>query len=693
MGKMILFELKKIWDKKLLLGLIIFLLLGSGVFFHLYEQAQPVYVYIYEGRDAYERFLQGELSADEYGFYAKDIERQKIHKESYKVFLSEMEERAKKSMLLLGNSAGRSYVYSNAQKTCEDYKGLSSIEIINDNCYGIVEFAKYDYGIYFVIGCAVILAYFVFFEERKSGMLLLMKGAKYGHVPLVRTKMLVMALGSILFTVLQEIMHLCMTGYYYGFGDLSRSIQSVPEFRNCPIVISVGEGILLLVMVRVWIAIISSIFVGMVSVIIRNEFVAILTIVVAFGAEVVCGQSLLLTEGLNFLKCINPFFEWNMINVLGTYLNLNIVGDAIGKEQVAFVVSVIVLVVCLVIAERSFHKKYQIRIQSRVDKIALWWRRKTAFFWKNVNLLWFELYKNLFQQKRIFLILIMVFICVVQVNTYDDIRYYDNAYEASYNSYMKKISGKVTKESINFIETEQAYVDELQNRLESLEDPEGKDYGLALQIQNELKLKREAVNKMVMQYDALKGLSGSVYDKYFINEEEYFMFFYDTSSQGLWWFIGVAATVFWLSGVFPADRNKSVYTLVQTTLNGRQKLDGHKNWIVVVGTSTFFVVVELLKLRELYQIDGFQCMDKPLSEFINVQLVSDMTIGMFMGVQILLRAISICIITFIVVQISKKTANEMITNIVGIGLAGVIAFVCISIGFSTSTWMLDFMYV
>lgn len=693
MIKMFLFELKKIWDKKLLLGLMALLLLASGVFFHLYVRSQPAYLFVYQGREEYERFLQGDSSADMYGVYAKELERQEKNKETYGVFLSEMEERAQRTMLLLANSDQKSYVYTNAQKTCEDYKGLTSVSIVNDNCYGIVEFAKFDFGIYFVIGCVGTLAYFVFFEERKSGMLLLIKGTKHGHAPLIRIKLLVMAAGSVLFTLLQEVVHICMTGYYYGFGDLSRSIQSVPEFRNCPLAISVGEGILLLIMVRVWIAIVISILVSMVSVLVRNEFVAILALVVFFGVELVLGQSLLLTASLNFLKCINPFFEWNMINVLGTYLNLNIFGNAVGKEGAAIAVSVIAVLVGVVVSERIFHQKYQIRTQSRLDKLALWWRRKTAFLWQNVHLLWFELYKTLLQQKRVFLVLFVLVLCIMQANTFDDTRYYDNAYEASYHSYMKKISGRVSKESIAFIEAEQAYVNDLQSRLDALEDPEGKDYGLALQLSSELELKRSGVEAMVMQYQALSELQGSVYDKYFIDEEEYFRLFYDIRSQGLWWFICMAATIFWLSGVFPADRNQSVYMLVQTTLNGKKRLDGYKNGTVAVGAVIFLAAIELLKLAEMYQIDEFRCLAKPLSEFVKVHMASNMTIGTLLVVVTLLRAVAVCIMTVFAVWLSKKTSNEIITNIVGIGLAGAIAFVCVQLGFSMSAWILNLMYV
>lgn len=693
MNRMIVFELKKIWDKKLLMGLMLILLVASGVFFHLYEQKQPVYRYIYQGKAEYERFLQGDDSADIYGVYAENVEKQLNHKESYPVFLSEMEERAQKTMLLLGNLDSKSYVYTNAQKTCEDFQGLIGIEIVADNCYGIMELARYDLGIYFVIGCVGVLSYFVFFEERKNGMLLLVKGTKEGHTPLVRIKLFVMTIGGVVFALLQEILLVIMTEYYYGFGDLGRSIQSIPEFRNCPFEISVGEGIFILVLTRLWIAIVITVFVGMISITVRNELVAITTLVVFFGIELILSQGLSLTGSLNFLKCINPFFAWNMINLLATYLNLNILGNAIGKGIAALVVSVIWVAVCIRVGEIVFHRRYQIRTQSKLDKLALWWRRKTAFLWKNVHLLVFELYKILLQQKRIFLVLLITVLCILQVNELGEVRYYDNAYEATYNSYLRKISGKVTQESIAFIEAEQAYVIELKTRIDSLEDPEGKDYGLALQLGLELRLKEEAVNMLVTQYNSLEEMPGSIYDKYFINESAYLGYFYDAGAHGMWWFICMASIVVWLSGVFPADRNKEVYLLVQTTLNGREKLDVYKNGTVAIGALLFFGATEVLKIVELYYLDGFRCIGKPLAEFTSVTFATNMTIGMLYVWIMSVRAMSVIAITFLTTYFSKKTANGIITNIVGIGVVGAIAFVCIRFNVSISTWILNLMYV
>lgn len=693
MKKILAFEIKKLWSHKILVALFCLFLLVSGVVFHLYEQQQPAYRYIYQGREQYESFLQGELVIDESGFYMADAEKQKLYKENYQTFLEEMESRAQQTILLLANSDNKSYVYSNAEKTCADYYDLMKVEIVTDNCYGVMELAKYDFGIYFVFGFAGVLAYFMFFEERKNGLLLLVKGTKNGHFPLIGAKILVMVIGTTLFTLLQEVLHIVMIEYYYGYGDTSRSIQSIPEFRNCPFAISVGESILALVVVRIWIAVGISIIISMISIIVRNELLAVLVVVAFLVIELVFCQMLSITGHLNFLKCINPFFFWNMLQLLATYLNLNIVGLAVGKGTVALLVSLLVVGVCTFAGASSFHHRHQIRTQSKLDKVILWWRKKTAFLWRNVNLFWFEVYKTLVQQKRIVLVLLIIILCLLKVNTLNEVKYYDNAYEATYNSYLKKISGKVTDESIAFINDEKAYIDDLIYRWENLEDPEGKDYGLNLRLSSEISMKAAATDMMVLQLEKLQEMEGDIYDKYFVNEGEYLDLWSDAVSHGCWWFISASCVIIWLSGVYPADRNHAVFSLVNTTKNGRRKLDIRKNGTVVIGVILFWGMSQLMNLAEIYSLDEFRCLSKPLAEFTSVTLKTNMTIAVFLLLTIMISAIFIIVVTIAAVWFSRKTSNEMITNIVGVGFVGVITFICICFNISISGWLLNLMFI
>lgn len=690
---MLFFEIKKLWSHKIVVGLFLLFLLVSGVVFHLYEQRQPAYLYIYQGREQYESFLQGELVVDEYSFYLIDAKKQENYKENYQMFLDEMENRAQQTILLLANSNQASYVYSNAEKTCKDYEELKDIQIVADNCYGVIELAKYDWGIYFVIGIISVLAFFVFFDERKKGLLLLVKGTKNGHVPLVGVKLLIMVMGALLFTFLQEMFHVLMIGHYYGYGDLGRSIQSVPEFRNCPFEVSVGEGILWLVVERIWIAIVISILVSVISLLIRNELLAVLSFVVLLIVEFAFCMLFSLTGSFNILKCVNLFYFWNMQNLLATYLNLNILGTAVGKGTVAVIVSVVLVTAGMIAGIQIFRHKYQIRTESRLEKILLWWRKKTAFLWQNVSLLWFEIYKVLMQQKRMALILLMVVLCGLRIQDLNAVKYYDNAYEATYNNYMKKISGQVTDESIAFIKEEKAYIDDLKYRWENLEDPQGKDYVLNLQLSSELVMKEEATNMMVEQLEQLQAMDGSIYDKYFVNESAYLNLWGDAASNGYWWFVCAAFIIIWLSGVYPADRKKEVYLLVQTTKNGREELDMRKNGTIAIGFLVFFGMTQGVKLLEIYYLDQFQCFGKPLSEFTSVSLKSGMTIGLFMLLILIIRVITLIAITVAGVYFSRKVLNEIITNIVGVGVVGMITCICITFQICISGWLLNFMFL
>lgn len=690
---MIKYELKKICNHKVIALLFVVLLLFSGVLFYIYQQHQPAYRYIYQGRAQYERFLQGNIEADLYGFYAEDIQKQIRHKESYGVFIEGMEERAEQTMLLLANSDEQSYVYANAIKTCEDYKSLADTQIVIDNCYGVIELAKFDTGIFFLIGFIVAMAYFVFYEERKTGMLLLIKGTRNGHSPLVFAKLLVMVAGVVLFAILQEVVHFSITGYLYGYGDLNRSMQSVPEFRNCPFEISVGEGILIMVLVRIWIAFFLSVFISMTSILVRNELAAVLFVGVFLILEFTACHMFSLTGSANYIKCVNPFFFWNMTNMLATYLNLNIFGNAVGKEIIAGVVSVVGIVGSLVVGDYFFRHKYQIRMQSRLDKVLIWWRHKTSFLWKNVNLLWFEVYKTLIQQKRVFLVVLIFVISLVKINDINALKYYDNAYEVSYDNYLKKISGKVTDETIAFINSEKAYIDNIQKQWEELEDPEGKDYGVALQLDSELQLKAEAVRMMVMQLELLQEMPGSIYDKYLVNEGAYLDLFCDAESQGVWWFISTAFVIIWLSGVYPADRSKEVYALVNTTKNGRRQLEIRKNRTIAIGVGLFWGMAQLVEIVEYYCLDGFKGFLKPLSEFTTITLESNMTIGTFFVLSMILKVISIILVAMIATWLSRKTNNEMVINIVGVVFVGAVAFVCVRFNTSIGGWLLSLMYV
>lgn len=681
------FEIYKLLKKKLFIALCFLLLLGNLLALCMYEQHRAAYYYIFEGRAQYEAFLLGDESADVEGYYTEDLQRQEEYAKNYEVFLSGMEKQAERLYKIHG---GDSFVYKNARKTCEDFADLSEVRIVADNCFGIREVMQYDMGIFFVFAFLGILAYFLFFEERNKGLFLLVKGTKKGHGHLAAGKTGCMAVFAVLYTCLQECLNVAVFGYLYGFGDMSRSLQSVPEFRSCSYVLSVAEGIGAMIGIRILIAGMLAVFIGWLSIAVRNEITAIVLGAAILTVESTLHSTIYISSPINLLKCMNPFFYWNMEEVLATYLNLNIFGIPVGKETCAAVAFLLCVLVCFVAGIICFHKVCQIRTQSRLEQLQIWLRKKTGFWWRHTGLLRFEFKKVLIQQKKAVVVLVLFLLCVSDLQNTNV--YYSTALRAGYHVHMEQLSGKVTDESIAYVEEQKAYIAQLRETLASLDTNTGEGYAQSLLLQHELDMQKDAVIKLSSQLEGLKNMEGSIYDKYWVNELEYPELWGDAKTDVLWWFAGTALLTVWISGIYPMDEKKGLVPLLNTSKYGRKALKRRKNLCVVVGTIVMFVLAELPKFMDYFEIDGFACLGQKLCHFTNLWLNSELTIGGFLAIIFGLKFLSFVAITLLVLYISRKTKNEMITNVIGIGTVGIITFICLYFNFSISVNLLTLLY-
>ena len=264
-------EWLKCCKKKLLFILAIILIVGNLFTIYLYTRNHYVYFYVYEQKEQYQEFVNGNTEVDIDGFYQEELDKQLEYKASYPVFLDEMEERAQNLQAISVFSSENRYVYRNLEKTCEDFAGLSDSTVQIDNCYGIRELMSYNIGIVFLVLFLLIVSWYVFYYERNQGLFLLIKGTRRGHAPLAVGKLGVMLLFSIGYTLLQEWSALLLFGYLYGYGGLSRSIQSVSEFRNCPYSLNVGQMLLLHVLFRVLIGQVIILLMFVISICLRRN--------------------------------------------------------------------------------------------------------------------------------------------------------------------------------------------------------------------------------------------------------------------------------------------------------------------------------------------------------------------------------------------------------------------------------------
>lgn len=674
MISMLKYEFQKMLKHKIFLVLAIAMIIGNLCLIFLHEKDMAVYSYVYEQKSQYEQYLvsketEAENKNIEYAYYEWIDEQEKLYVDSYPAFLDEMENRATDMEKLNMYSDKNSFVYRNIQKTCKDFKDLEGTVVEVGNSYGVKQFTNYNWSIAFTILFLILSGYFLFFYERNLGLFLLLKGTKNGHMKLAIAKWSVLSVFTILYEVMKEVSTIFLMGYLYGYGDLNRNLQSISEFRNCPYEITVGGMLVLTVFIRIFMAFIMANFLFLLCVTIRSELLALGIAGLFFGLEIWLSNSILASSRFAILKCVNIFFGWDVKQVLGNYINLNIFEYAVGKNICSIVMAIFFSVVSIVLGVWLFHILCQIRSESFFEKVRMWIRRKFGFIWKHTMLEVFEIYKVFVQQKKGIWILILLFLCINSIQSANETKIYFTASDATYHNCMDNIEGKVSEESLQYVDKELAHLDELYMKLEAIsKDNSSSANIMRTHLMNEIELKEEGLQIVVMQIENLKNKEGNFYDKFLVDELSYIDLWYDEQTDLVGFALGAIAISLWCSGIYPSEDKKKIFPLLRTTQNGQKKLNRSKNLCAFVGTVSVAILVQLSQLMEYYYIDGFKVIGQRLSDFTMVNLDSNLTIGGFLLLVFVLKFILFFAIMVVTVALSRLLRSEMITNIVVIGI-------------------------
>lgn len=138
------YELIKLGKKGTFLVLSLLLLAGNVLAIYLSERMTAAFDLVFEQRESYEAFLDGDASADINDFYSQDISAQEFYLASYPEFITGMEDRIGQMSVFADEG---SYTYRNMLKTNRDFEKFSDVTLKADNCFGIRAFARSQTGI------------------------------------------------------------------------------------------------------------------------------------------------------------------------------------------------------------------------------------------------------------------------------------------------------------------------------------------------------------------------------------------------------------------------------------------------------------------------------------------------------------------------------------------------------------------
>ena len=395
---------------------------------------------------------------------------------------------------------------NNIRKTKADYLRCKEIVPQFVGSYGLehaINFFAADIIVFVVI---IITVNLLIMQDKKSGVLNLLKATRCGDGRLILTKAFTAFLYVGLFGIVVYAVNIVMAVVLYGEISFDAPIQSMSGYAKTAMGQSIGGFIISAGVHKIFTYGVLTVLAVLFAILSSNE------VIMYVLSGILCAVEISVNAAG---KLLNHMFmkRTTIINMLDIddfyqYYNYNIFTKPIPAAFMDMIFFSVLVGAALYICAYVFaHKETEYRSAARY--------RGKGKKGKLYGLTFLDGYKFLFGYKVIF---VLIAILVLQFAVYKDkhVRWYES--EIYYRSYMKQIEGEVTDAKVDFINSEVLRMQELHERLDEL-DYENKmisyaEYvNLSERIQNELR-KENAVVRCKNYVDYI--LSRSEHDVEFV---------------------------------------------------------------------------------------------------------------------------------------------------------------------------------
>lgn len=595
-----------------------------------------------------------------------DISQQIEYINSYPDFISEMYDRAKAQSASSIFGDENSFSYKNLYKTADDYAGLENTELRLVNSDSLTATVKYGLTDFFIIAVVLLICIYLFGYERDKGLYSLIRCTKFGRLKTIISKLAVLFVLSAFVSVLFIYSDFIVNDFLYGSTDLSVNVQSISKFRNCTLLVTAGQFLLLFALAKtIGIFVISSLL-ALVFICFSSSAAMYLTGLGAVGAEYLLYSLIGQNSFLNLLKYINIFYILDGGEFFGSYLNLNIFSNAVTSVPIVLGVFGIVFILCTIFSCVVFCKRNQQKNANVFSK--LFERIKLRFFRINgsTSVLKGEIFKFTIQNKMaVVLVLLLVF---AVVSSFGMVRYpYSEVSDADYKAYIEYLEGDITSEKETYITEQQQYFDDLRQRLDEIavnsELSESTKQAMSKSIENILNSKGVAFERVCEQYSRLLELKENGVKARFIDENIYSTFV--SSKTREWNDFALLCFVLLIAVpcVFSVEYKNGMINLIRPTKNGKTKLFVRKIAVLLMFTLLSFISVYLPYFIRFINTYGTKSFATPIvCIFDNLQASCFSVMGAML-VNLLCSLLLALAVVSIITALSIITESNMFTMV------------------------------
>lgn len=539
----------------------------------------------------------------EKGFSAKDLTVLNLlankfdYIDQYEVFAREMQDRADTQLRFSIFSKPGTFAYNNIAKTPSDFEHLKGTEITPGFDLGLVFATTFNLTDYLTLFLAVLVCITLFSMEREKGLTILVKSTPMGRTETIIAKLLVTAITVAGFTIFYYISTLLISEFAFGLGDLSRSIQSVPEFMNCSIKVSVFEYLCLWVVQKVLTLCAVSMIFALLFTLIKSTNTTYIVLAVFLGAEFACFNFIDALAPFNHFKYINVFYFLSGNGLLGSYLNLNFFTNPVNVLWTYLGFLVVCFGVCTVVCAIAFSKQNQFGVKNLFAKFKDKIRRKIHVFTHNSTLFGGECFKHYISSKVVLVLLALLLFAYL--NFTDDISVtYSVGADVAYAAYINELQGELTEEKEEFLQNEQEYFDSLHLEIEAINSDtaltDDEKNMKIMAIENILNTRGEGFKRVMLQYDTITWVGEELgITPHFINNNIGTRLMASSSREWNNFTLLMVLSVFTLSGIFAYEHKREMSKLISATEKGKGRLFFAK---LCVASITYIIIYILLYL-------------------------------------------------------------------------------------------------
>ncbi|MDO4945302.1 MAG: hypothetical protein Q4E74_08915 [Ruminococcus sp.] len=377
----------------------------------------------------------------------------------YEDYLTGIDDTARKMTGISLFADPDSFSYKNIAKTPDDFAHLkgSTLEIAPSKGVSMATgFLATD-----LIGLLMIMTVVVTIvtREKELNQIVLSRTTFKGRTSLGTAKLFTCFAAALIAEILLYAVNFAVSYFTYGFGDLSRQIQSVYDFNGSNLEISVLEYFVLFLLAKLAVYCVFAGLIYFVTVISNTAVKVYGILVVTIAAEAALFYTIPSASYLCPFKYINILSYANTKDLFASYLNLNLFGQPVNYMAV-FIISIFVLLIAFsVIAVLIFSKQRVLKNRTKKFSFA----KIIIFKGRNTNLFLQECYKTFIGGKA--LIILLVFAAAVGL-TYEPINEsFSSADEVYYKQYMLKFEGEYTLEKQKMIDKEERKFAEAQMKM------------------------------------------------------------------------------------------------------------------------------------------------------------------------------------------------------------------------------------